>query len=158
MSQCNKCKPLCFLVHTATLWAVALSLGSPKVFFFPPSSSATSHCISPSTPECSATLTHAHSQLRHLSTGFVFLPFLSKTNKSYNVCTEDKRWVRAIWYDIDMYFSYGLLFLSGHKLFLVSRFSFRLAYFFSFPVINRLIPAISSFFLKQCSASWYVTS
>lgn len=97
--------------------------------FFSPSSSVTSRFISPSTPVCSTTLTHAQSQLRHSSTAFVFLPFLSKTNKSYNVCTEDKRWVRAFWCDIEWYFSYGLRvrFLPGHKLFLVSRFIVRFA-------------------------------
>lgn len=48
-------------------------------------------------------------------------------------------------------------FLSGHKT--IPGVPLYLA-FFSFPVINRLIPAIYLFiyFFKQCSASWYVTS
>lgn len=49
--------------------------------FFSPSSSVTSRFISPSTPVCSTTLTHAQSQLRHSSTAFVFLPFLSKNKQ-----------------------------------------------------------------------------
>lgn len=108
-------------------WRYHLEVPRCYFFFFSPSSSAISRCISHSTPVCSTTRTHAQSQLRHVSTAFAFLPLLSKTNESYNVCTEDKRWVRAFWCDIEWYFSYGLCvrFLSGHKLFLVSRFIFR---------------------------------
>lgn len=161
MSQRNKCEPLCFLVHTTTLWAVALSLGSPKVFFFffspPPQRQVAA--LAP-VHQCAAPHwhTHSHNCDTYQPPLCFCLCYRKQTRATMFVLRIRGEYACILmWYRVIFFlrtacaFSVRTQTIPGVPLYLP---------FFSFPVINRLIPAIYLFIylFKQCSASWYVTS